>query len=141
MKGLLSPMTLAGYVLAGLFALVLLYGALKQPDFALIPRRRRSRQVVVPGLIVSEAVNALRRPPRGYSLYQVDADHGIVVWEQGPSLFCLGAFYPFYIDPTSQGIAITCAVEPRTPLIGFAAQRRLARLMRHVVGLVGGYPA
>ncbi|MFZ2871206.1 hypothetical protein [Zavarzinia sp.] len=140
MSGGIPYLGLLGYVAAGVVAVLLLYGTLKQPDFVAVPRRRRFRQVVVPGMIVSEAVEFLRRPPRGFSLYQVDADHGIVVWEQGPTLFSLGAFYPFYIDPNHQGILITCAIEARTPIIGIAARRRLGRVQRQVIGLLGGYP-
>lgn len=141
MNGVFTHLNWLGYAVAGVFAVLLLYGTLKQPDFIVVPRRRRARRVIVPGMIVSEAVEVLRRPPRGYSLYQLDADHGIVAWEQGPTLFTLGAFYPLYVDPTNQGIVITCAIEPRTPIVGFAARRRLGRLQRQVIALVGGYPA
>ncbi|PWR23583.1 hypothetical protein [Zavarzinia compransoris] len=131
---------IAGYAAAGLFALTLLYGFLKQPDFNIVPRRKRFRQVAVPGLIVAEVMEGLRHPPRQYQIYQYDADRGLIVYSDGPGLFSLGAFYPIYVDPSQMGVLITLAIEPRTPIVGPWATQRLRRLQRVVIQLVGGGP-
>lgn len=131
---------IAGYAAAGLLAVILLYGFLKQPDFNIAPRRKRVRYIVVPGMIVSEVMEGLRRPPRQYQIYQYDPDRGLMVYSDGPTFFSLGAFYPIYVDPSQQGVLLTLSIEPRTPIIGPWANRRLRRLQRVVIQLVGGTP-
>ena len=138
MGGSFPFLTIGIYLGCGVLALVVGFGAIKRPDFNIVPRRRRFRQVVVPGMIVPEVVEFLRRPVRGYQLYQVDVDRGLVVWAEGPSYFSLGAFYPLYVDPTHQGVMVTCAIEPRVPLLDPFTVPRLRRLQRTVIAMVGG---
>ncbi|MCF4164387.1 hypothetical protein L2U69_01840 [Zavarzinia compransoris] len=130
--------TIATY--AGCVVLVLLvgFGILKRPDFAIVPRRRRFRQVGVAGLVVSEVAELLRHPPRSYDLYQFDPDRGLVVWMEGPGLLTIGGFFPLYLDPSHQGVTVTCAVEPRVPLLDPMAGRRLRRVCRQVMSMTGG---
>lgn len=130
--------TIATYAGCGVLALLIGFGILKRPDFAIVPRRRRFRQVAAPGLLVSEVAELLRQPPRGFDLYQYDPDRGLVVWMEGPGLATLGGFFPLYLDPSHQGVTVTCAVEPRVPLLDPMAGHRLHRVTRLVLAATGG---
>jgi len=134
----ISPSAVAGYTALGIVVVILVYGFLKQPDFLTVPRRPRYREVIVPGMIVSEVIEILRKPPRGFSLYQLDPAHGLVVYLEGPGLISLGCYYPLYVDPSTQGVLITCGIEPRTPLYGPPVRRRLVRMQRTVAQMLNG---
>jgi hypothetical protein len=138
MEALASQFWGVGLVVAAIAALVLFWGFARRPDFIRLPRSRRFRRVIAPGLTVAVAVGRLRRLGRPYQLYQVDEARGVLVVMDGPTLISLGNFYPLYIDPTVQGVQVQCSVVPKIPIPGLTGARRLATIQRAVAHALDG---
>lgn len=135
-EALASHLWSVGLIVLAVVAAAAIWGAARRPDFVRLPRRRRFRRVIAPGLTVAAAISRLRRLGRPYRLYQVDEARGVIVLAEGQAP--LGNFYPLYVDPTVQGVQVQCGLEPRIPIPGLTGARRLAAIQRAVAHALDG---